>query len=197
MGHHTSIWQQRRKRTSAAKAAFELARASARPVIQISNFSAMGVVIVPLVLIIAWVLSLLGVTAPGANPGEPFAENAMSWMLSLPVGAMFIVSGFMHTVFAKKTAANIGWQTNGFQYEIGFGSFGMGIAGFVAAGTDQTVAWVCVSIAASVFLLGAAANHFREMIKDKNFAPGNTIINISNIGLPVSLWALLFATGAV
>ncbi len=65
---------------------------------------------------------------------------------------MFIVSGFMHTVFAKKTAANIGWQTNGFQYEIGFGSFGMGIAGFVAAGTDQTVAWVCVSIA----VMGAA-----------------------------------------
>ena len=54
-----------------------------------------------------------------------------------------------------------------------------------------------MSIAVSVFLLGAAANHFREMIKDKNFAPGNTIINISNIGLPVSLWALLFATGAV
>ena len=130
---------------------------------------------------------MLGVTAPGANPGEPFAENAMSWMLSLPVGAMFIVSGFMHTVFAKKTAANIGWQTNGFQYEIGFGSFGMGIAGFVAAGTDQTVAWVCVSIAASVFLLGAAANHFREMIKDKNFAPGNTIINIPVPGSEIEL----------
>ena len=120
--------------------------------------------IVPLVLIIAWVLSLLGVTAPGANPGEPFADNAMSWMLSLPVGAMFIVSGFMHTVFAKKTAANIGWQTNGFQYEIGFGSFGMGIAGFVAAGTDQTVAWVCVSIAVSVFAMrsGGPQRHRRR-----------------------------------
>lgn len=157
----------------------------------------MGVIIVPLVFVLAWVFALLGVTAPGATSGDPFAVNAMCWMLSLPVGAMFIVSGFMHTVFAKRTAAMIGWQTNGFQYEIGFGSFGMGIAGFVAASTDQTVAWLCVSIAVSVFLLGAAANHIREMVKDKNFHPGNTIINISNIGLSVSLWALLFATGAI
>ena len=44
---------------------------------------------------------------------------------------------------------------------------------------------------------GAAANHIREMVKDKNFHPGNTIINISNIGPSVSLWALLFATGAI
>ena len=126
-------------------------------------------------------------------PTTPHVMDAVaaSW-------AMFIVGGFMHTVFAKETARKHRFeQTNGFQYRIGFGSFRMGIAGFVAAGTDQTVAWVCVSIAVSVFLLGAAANHFREMIKDKNFAPGNTIINISNIGLPVSLWALLFATGAV
>lgn len=157
----------------------------------------MGVVIVPLVFVLAWVLALLGVTAPGVDAGEPFATNAMIWMLSLPVGGMFIVSGFMHTVLAKKTSAMIGWQTNGFQYELGFASYGIGIAGIVAAGTTQTVAWVVVTIVVTTFLFGAAANHFKEMIRDKNFAPGNTIINISNIGLPVSLWALLFATGAI
>lgn len=157
----------------------------------------MGVVIVPLVLVVAWVLALLGVPAPFGASGQPFATNAMLWMLSLPVGGMCIVSGFMHTVFAKKTSAMIGWQTNGFQYEIGFASFGLGIAGFVAASTTQTMAWVVVSIIISTFLLGAAANHFKEMIKDKNFAPGNTIINISNVLLPVSLWALLFASGAI
>ena len=74
---------------------------------------------------------------------------------------MVIVSGVMHTFFAKKTAAMIGWQTNGFQYEIGFVSFGMGIAGLVAA-TLGSQAWLIVSIALSVFLLGAAANHIRR-----------------------------------
>lgn len=157
----------------------------------------MGVVIVPLVFAFAWIMALFGVTAPGAESGAPFATNAIIWMLSLPVGGMFIVSGFMHTVLAKKTSAMIGWQTNGFQYEVGFASLGIGIAGIVAASTTQTIAWVVVTIVVTTFLLGAAANHFKEMIRDKNFAPGNTIINISNIGLPVSLWALLFATGAI
>ncbi len=51
----------------------------------------------------------------------------MRWMLFLPAGIQFIVSGFMHTVFAKSTASGIGWKTNGFQYELGFASWGLGI----------------------------------------------------------------------
>lgn len=150
----------------------------------------MGTWITAGTLVIAWVLALLGVAPVGAEPGDDFAVTAMRWMMCLPAGAMVIVSGVMHTFFAKKTAAMIGWQTNGFQYEIGFVSYGMGIAGLVAA-TLGSQAWLIVSIALSVFLLGAAANHIKEMVTDRNFHPGNTVILIYDIGLPISLWALL------
>lgn len=155
----------------------------------------MGILIMPATIIAAWLLAIFGVAPTGADPTDDFAMTAMRWMMSVPIGAMFIVSGFMHTVLAKKTAENIGWKTNGFQYEVGFVSFGIGIAGWFAAvmGTD---AWILMSIVVSAFLLGAAGNHILEMIRDKNFKPGNSIVLLYDIGLPGSLLALLIATGA-
>ncbi len=146
---------------------------------------------------LAWLLPLFGVGGMGAPADAGYALNAMHWMLALPVGGTFIVNGFMHTFLAKKTAAMIGWQTNGFQYEIGFVSYGIGIAGIVASATSETMAWLVVSIIVSVFLLGAAANHIVEMFRDKNFKPGNSVILIYDIGLPASLIILLIANGVI
>ena len=157
----------------------------------------MGVLVMPLLIIIAFALAAFGVGGAGAPPDADFALNSLHWMLALPVGGMFIVSGFMHTLFAKKTASNIGWQTNGFQYELGFVSFGIGIAGIVASATNEPMAWLVISIVVSVFLLGAAANHIKEIVTEKNLSPGNSVILIYDIGLPIALWALLFAVGAV
>lgn len=53
-----------------------------------------------------------------------------------------------------------------------------------------------LSIALSVFLLGAAGLHLKEMVRDRNFAWGNTWVLIYDIGLPVSLVALLGAGAA-
>jgi hypothetical protein len=101
----------------------------------------------------------------------------------------------MHTVFAKSTAKRIGWQTNGFQYEIGFVSLGLGLAGIIAANSSEP-AWLPIAVAQSVFLVLAGANHVREMVKVKNFAPGNTLILLYDFGLPISyLIALLSLRG--
>lgn len=154
----------------------------------------MGILIMAVVLALAWIFALLGWSPPGAVAGEPFADSAMRWLMFMPVGLQFLVSAFMHTVLAKKTSAMIGWQTNGFQYEIGFVSLGIGIAGLVASFLGRD-AWLVLSIVVSVFLLGAAANHIKEMIGEKNFKPGNSMILVYDIGLPVSLWAVLIAGG--
>ncbi|MCB0914892.1 MAG: stearoyl-CoA 9-desaturase [Actinobacteria bacterium] len=154
----------------------------------------MGVVIMGLTVGFAWLFALLGWDAIGAEAGDTFATSAMRWMMFLPIGIQFLISAFMHTVLAKKTAAMIGWQTNGFQYEIGFASLGIGIAGLVSCYLGPE-AWLPLSIVVTVFLLGATANHILEMARDKNFKPGNSLILIYDIGLPVSLWALLIFGG--
>ena len=50
-----------------------------------------------------------------------------------------------------------------------------------------------LSIVLSVFLLGAAGLHVTEMIRDRDFAWRNTWVLFYDVGLPVSLIALLVA----
>jgi hypothetical protein len=156
----------------------------------------MGIWAMSLTLVLAWVFSLLGWQTPWGPADADFNELALSWMFFLPAGLMFITSGFMHTVFAKYTAKNIGWVTNGFQKELGFVSWGIGVAGLVASGMGSD-AWLVLTIVISFFLLLAGAQHIQEIIKQKNFAPGNTVVLIYDIGLPVSLWILLYMGGFI
>jgi hypothetical protein len=53
-------------------------------------------------------------------------------------------------------------------------------------------AWVAISLPIITFLLLAGLNHLKEILKDKNFAPNNTLILIWDFGVPISLIALLY-----
>lgn len=44
-----------------------------------------------------------------------------------------------------------------------------------------------------MFLVGAGVNHVIEILRDKNFAPGSTLVLIYDFGLPISLSALFLA----
>ncbi len=156
----------------------------------------MGVMILPMTLVAAWVLGITGVAAPGAPDGAPWDVLVLHWTLFMPVGIVFLVSALMHTVFAHRTASNIGWRTNGFQYEIGFVSLGLGLAGLWA--TYQSAdAWIAVAIPTAAFLVLAGLYHVVEIRRDGNYAPGNTVILISDFGTPATLWAMLAATGSL
>jgi hypothetical protein len=159
---------------------------------RLSSLHHLGPLALPIVWVVAWILALTHAQASGYHADQGWTVNAIRWMLYLPAGWMFIVSGVMHTRFAKKTAAMIGWQTNGFQYELGFVSFGLGLAGIYAS-THGSQAWIAVAIPTTTFLFFAGVNHVVEMVRHHNFNPGNTFVCISDFGLPISLWALLLA----
>ncbi len=148
-------------------------------------------------LALAWILGLAGVSAPGSPDGIAWDLQVLHWTLWLPVGIAFLVSGVMHTVFAKRTSKMIGWQTNGFQYEIGFVSLGLGIAGVWSTYMSSSDAWVIMAIPTTTFLVLAGINHVIEIVREKNYAPGNTLILISDFGTPITLWAMLAATGSL
>jgi hypothetical protein len=156
----------------------------------------MGVLMLPLVVVLAWVFAWLGWTPPFVSGGtgtEAFAEDAMRWMLLLPAGIQVLVSGIMHTFFAKSTAKNIGWETNGFQYEIGFSAYAMGVGSILAASRGWDT-WLVMTAVMSIFLLLCTVQHIMKMVQDKNFKPGNSLILLYDIGLPVSMIGLLVAT---
>ncbi len=103
----------------------------------------------------------------------------------------------MHTVFAKQTAKSIGWETSGFQCEVGFANLAVGLAGIYAASCDASEAWVAASLAGGTFLLLAGLYHVVEIVRERNYAPGNTLILLSDFGVPISLFVLLISTDAI
>ena len=152
----------------------------------------MGVLVTAVTLAVAWILALFHVAPAGAVDADTFSDTAMRWLLFLPGGFMFLASFVMHTALAKKTAAMIGWTTNGFQYEIGFVSLGLGLGGIVAS-MSSSASWVPIAIAQGIFLALAGVNHIVEMARSHNFKPGNSVILIYDIGLPVSYLVLLLS----
>jgi hypothetical protein len=151
----------------------------------------------PLLFCLSWIFALIGWDAPSTDSSTAFDEQALRWMLFLGMGWSLAGGSVTHTIFARDTAKAIGWETNGFQYEVGFASLGIGLAGIYAANVGDGSAWVVASLAGGTFLLLAGFNHVVEIVRDRNYAPGNTAILISDLGVPISLLALLIATGSL
>ena len=100
------------------------------------------------------------------------AERLLAWILLLPIGVTGLWAGISHIFFPAIAAAHIGWQVSPFQFEVGMADLAIGVTASIAFWQDLAfkAAAVC---AASVFLLGDAIGHVREMMVAGNFAPGN------------------------
>lgn len=146
--------------------------------------------VLPGLLAVAWAFALSGSTAPGAMVGDTTAMGYVRWLLYF-ASFVFLASSVMHSVFAKKMAASIGWKTNGFQYELAAASLGLGLACYYAA-YHSLEAWVAVTISVVCFLVLAGLNHIKEILREGNYAPNNTMILLWDFGLPISLVVLLW-----
>src|SRR5271168_3067199 len=119
---------------------------------------------------ILFVLALI-VVASTRGHASP-AERLLAWTLLLPIGVTGLWAGVTHVFFPATAAAHIGWQTSPFQFEVGMADFAIGVTACLAFWRDLAfkAAAVC---AASIFLLGDAIGHVRQMMVAGNFAPGN------------------------
>jgi hypothetical protein len=144
--------------------------------------------ILPALFVLAWIYALTGSAAPGTINGETTAVSDLRWLVYFG-GYVLIISSIMHSVFAKKIAASIGWKTNGFQYELAFASLGMGLGCFYAINHGIS-ALITISIPVIVFLFLAGVNHVKEIIAQKNYAPNNTLILVWDFGMSISLGVL-------
>lgn len=122
------------------------------------------------------------------------AASFLGWVLVLPVGATSLWAGIMHVFFPQTAAAYIGWQVSPFQFEVGMADLALGVVAWLAFRRpwEFRAAVVC---AVSIFLLGDAIGHVREMIAAGNFAPGNAGVPFfTDVIAPVLAVALLFAS---
>jgi hypothetical protein len=117
--------------------------------------------------VVAEVVYLLGEGRSGI--ADASLANALTWL----IGVNAWVTGCGHLFFPGPIADSIGWPKGSpFQWEVGLAGLLIGVLGVMAAGQDRGFQLATV-IAFSVFYLGAAVGHVREMVRRRNFAPGN------------------------
>jgi hypothetical protein len=101
------------------------------------------------------------------------AESLLVWSLPLNVGVNGLWAFLGHTVRAQETAEEIGWPAgNPFQSEVAVTNLAFGMLGLLSA-RFRGPFWFATAIGQGVFLWGASVVHAREMMKEKNFSPGN------------------------
>jgi hypothetical protein len=128
-----------------------------------------------LVVVIGAVLQMI---AASKSDGRPLSlrrvdECLLNWSLPLNVGLMGLFFFLGHTARAKETAEGIGFPVgNPFQTEVAFANLAFGVLGLLSA-RFRGLFWFATAVGHAIFMLGAAAVHTREMVKEKNFEPGN------------------------
>ncbi|WP_369334838.1 DUF6790 family protein [Candidatus Rhodoblastus alkanivorans] len=98
------------------------------------------------------------------------AERLLSWLLLLPIGVTGLWAGVTHIIFPEIAAAYIGWQVSPFQFEVGMADLAIGVTACLAFWRDLSFKAAAV-VVASIFLLGDAIGHVRQMIATGDFAP--------------------------
>lgn len=121
--------------------------------------------------------------------GRIFLYNLYLTHLFFTVGFFGLFNFIGHVILSEQVALSIGWESNGFQKELGLVSLGIGICGILCYWFRDGL-WIATTIPFSVFLLGAAIFHIKEMIFESNFNSGNVVIIIPDVIMPVTLFVL-------
>jgi uncharacterized protein DUF6790 len=107
------------------------------------------------------------------------------------VGVAGIIGATGHLLKADDVARSIGWPTGSpFQWEVGVADLGWGVLGVLSPAYGRGF-WLATIIMASIFLLGAAVGHVKQMVVAKNLAPGNAgLIFGADVVVPIFLIVL-------
>lgn len=118
---------------------------------------------------------------------QAFLANGLLYL----VGIQGFVYGSGHLFFPDPIAESIGWPKGSpFQWEVGLANLSYGVLGAWASGQDQSW-WLATVVAFSIFYLGAAIGHVKDIIAKKNYASGNAGgVLVVDVLIPVLLIVL-------
>ncbi len=154
------------------------------------------------VLLMVWIYYVAILVAAGlhlaidkrARTPKRIVEIFLLYVLVIGVGVQSLLAFVGHTLLADQTAKAIGWPTgNPFQTEIAVANLSYGVLGILCIWVRRNF-WYATGIGESIFGLGAACVHIREIILHHNYAPDNAgFILYSDIVLSVIILGLLLA----
>ena len=131
------------------------------------------------------------VLAAASRSGAPVADRLLAWILLLPIGVTGLWAAAFHLFFPQIAAADIGWEVSPFQFEVGLADLAIGATACVSFWRSLDFKAAAV-MASSIFLLGDAVGHVKQMAVAGNFAPGNAGVPFySDIAFPALAIILL------
>ena len=109
-------------------------------------------------------------------------------------GAASGIAGALGHLFASDLVAeSIGWPPGSpFQLEMGFANLAGGVLAAIAVSRRDGFREATV-LSGAIVSVGAFTVHMIDIIQHGNLSPGNTLINITNLGRPAILIFLLWA----
>ena len=142
---------------------------------------------------IGWIVGLAVAFATGtAKHFQSASQTFLLYHLTVTVGLSGILGAYGHLFMGNKIARSIGWPAGSlFQVELGYCCLGMGLLG-VMCFWHRDGFWLATIVFTSVFLVGAALVHVKEMIQKANFNPGNAVTTLPDFLIPITLFALWF-----
>lgn len=144
-------------------------------------------------LILGLLVALIGIARQGRpRSAAMIVDKLLAWHVFFSIGLSNLYNFIMHAFFGEMTARFIGWADSPFQFEVAVASLGFAVVGFVAAFRSFDMRLAAI-LGPSVFTLGAAVGHVRQMLAAHNFAPGNAgLIFWTDILIPLFGFLLLW-----
>ena len=145
---------------------------------------------------IGWIVGLVAAFATGSlKDVASAARTFLLYHLTVTIGLSGIMGAYGHIFMGHRIARNIGWPTGSmFQVELGCCCLGLGLLG-VMCFWHRGEFWLATIVFSTVFMVGAALVHVKEMIEKANFNPGNAITTIPDFLIPITLVILWFLAG--
>jgi hypothetical protein len=102
-----------------------------------------------------------------------WATIVLKNLLVYACGWQLLGGAIGHLFFGNRIAEYIGWTKDSpFQFEVGVADLGMGVLGIMCNRFGGPF-WLATIVMVTIFGWGCAIGHVRQMVANKNFAPGN------------------------
>jgi len=150
-----------------------------------------------MIFLISWIIGIsVGIITTILNKDirtlNSIAGNLLFYQLTITLTLTSFI-GFLGHVFKSDMIADfIGWQKGSFfQKELGYAELGQAIGGLLCIWMGREFYLATIAIITPLYV-GAAIVHIQEMIKSKNFKPGNAFMVLPDLLMPFTLILLYY-----
>jgi hypothetical protein len=101
------------------------------------------------------------------------AATYLIYLLFIYVGVMGVFTAYAHVFRPLQTSASIGWSTSPYEYEVGMADLTVGVLGILCFWIRGNF-WLATAIANTVWLLGDAVGHIRQLVLYNDHSANNS-----------------------